>query len=76
MREFLSLSLSLITSGFFEKFIFELEAFSYSIGMELSLASKAVDVTLKSVRVISELHYFHFLVFCLYTFNPLSLSLT
>ena len=42
--------------------------------MGLSLA-RAVDVTSKNVCVISKVHYFHFLVSCLYTFNPLSLSL-
>ena len=33
------------------------------------------DVTSKYVCVISKVHYFDFLVSCLYTFNPLSLSL-
>ena len=58
--------------GCFEKFIFELEAFSYQNGIE---CGKAVDVTSKNVCVISKVHYFDFLVSCLYTFNPLSLSL-
>ena len=44
----LFLSLSLISPRFFEKFIFELEAFSYSIGMGLT---KVVDVT--SINVSS-----------------------
>ena len=33
----------------FEKFIFELEAFSYSIRIGSSLADKAVDITSKNV---------------------------
>ena len=41
----------------------------------MSLAGKAVDVTSKSVCVISKVHYFDFLVSCLYTFYLLSLSL-
>ena len=36
---------------------------------------KAVDVTSKNICVISKVHYFDFLVSCLYTFNSLSLSL-
>ena len=55
--------------------VFELEAFSHSIGIGLSLAGKAVDVISKNVCVINKVHYFDFLVPCLYTFNPLSLSL-
>ena len=43
--------------------------------MRLSLAGKAVDVTSFNVCVISKVHYFDFLVSCLYTFNTLSLSL-
>ena len=58
--------------GFFEKFIFELEAFSYSIRMGLSLAKQLMS---QNACVISKVHYFDFLVSCLYTFNPLSLSL-
>ena len=58
--------------GFFEKFIFGLEAFPYSNKMSLSLAK--LDVTSEKVDVISKVHYFDFLVSCLYTFNPLSLS--
>ena len=34
---------------------------------------KAVDVTSEKVGVISKVHYFDFLVSCMYTLNPLSL---
>ena len=51
---------------FFEKFIFDLEAFSY---IRMSLSGKAVDVTSENVL------YFNFWVSCLYTFNPLPLLL-
>ena len=64
--------MKLITPGCFEEFIFELEAFSYGIRMGLSLA---IDVTSINVCVISKVHYFDFFVSCLYTFNPLPLSL-
>ena len=67
--------LSLITPGFFEKFIFELKAFSYSIGMGLSLADKAFGVTSNNVCAIGKVHYFDLLISCLYSVNPLSLSL-
>ena len=68
-------TISLITPEFFEKIIFELEAFSYSIGIGLSLAGKAVDVTSNNVCVISKVHYFDFLASCMYTIYLLSLSL-
>ena len=51
---------------FFEKFIFELEAFSY---IRMGLSGKAVDVTSENVL------YFSVWVSCLYTFNPLPLLL-
>ena len=38
------------------------------------VSGKAVDVTSENNRH-SKVHYFDFLVSCLYTFNPLSLSL-
>ena len=53
-------------SGFFEKFIFELEAFSY-IRMGLIQSGKAVDVILEIVL------YFNFWVSYLYNINPLPL---
>ena len=52
--------LSLITPGFFERFIFELEAFTYSIGMGLSLAGKTLGVTSNNVCAIGKVHYFDF----------------
>ena len=39
-----------------------------------SVSDKAVGVTLENTCVISEVQYFDFLVFYLYTFNPLSSS--
>ena len=54
-------------------FIFELEDFSHSIRMGLSLAKQLMS--LEKMFVINKVHYFDFLVSCLYTFNPLSLSL-
>ena len=38
-------------------------------------SGKEIDFTLKNVCFISKLQYLDFLVSCLYTFNPLSLSL-
>ena len=55
------------------KYIFELEDFSYSIRY-WALSGKTVDVTSENNRH-SKVLYFDFLVSCLYTFNPLSLSL-
>ena len=52
--------------GFFEKFIYELEASWCSMKMDLSLAW---------VCAISKMYYFDFLVSCVSTFNPLTLSL-
>ena len=57
----------------FWKFIFELEDFSYSIRMGLSLAKQSKPP--QKMLVINKIHYFNFLVYCLYTFNLLSLSL-
>ena len=66
-------------AAFYENFIFKLESFSYHIVSECAYVwqSKAVDVTSESFCVISKVHYFVFMVFCLYTFNlfPLSLKL-
>ena len=39
-----------------------------------SVSDKAIGVTLENTCVISEVQYFDFLVFYLYTFNPLSSS--
>ena len=50
--------------GFFKKFIFG-----------STLSDKAADVTSEKVGAISKVHYFDFLVSCLYNLNPLSLSL-
>ena len=44
----------------------------YQNGLE---PDKAVDVTSEKVVVISKVHYFDFLVSCLDTFIPLSLTL-
>ena len=60
--------------AFFEKFIFGLKAFSYNIRMGLK-SDKAVDVTSEKIGAIRKVHCFDFLFSCLYTFNPLSLSL-
>ena len=66
-------------AAFYENFIFKLESFSYHIVSECAYVwqSKAVDVTSESFCVISKVHYFVFMLFCLYTFNlfPLSLKL-
>ena len=57
---------------FFDKFIFDLVAFSYSIRMTLSLAKQMMSP--QKMFVSSE--KFTILISCsLYTFNPLSLSL-
>ena len=53
--------------------VFELEEFYYSTRMGLSLAKQLMSQ--QKMFVISKVHYFNFLVSCLYTFNPLSLSL-
>ena len=53
--------------------VFELEEFYYSTRMGLSLAKQLISQ--QKMFVISKVHYFNFLVSCLYTFNPLSLSL-
>ena len=53
--------------------IFELEDFCYSIRMGLCLPKQLMSP--QKIIVISKVHYFDFLVSCLYTFNPLSLSL-
>ena len=55
--------------GFFEKFIFELETFLYSIRMALSLVKRLMSPQKMFVL------YFDFFISCLYTLNPLSLSL-
>ena len=43
----------------------------YQNGLE---SDETVDVTSKKVGFISKVHYFDFLLSCLYTLNPLSLS--
>ena len=53
--------------------VFELEEFYYSTRMGLSLAKQLMSP--QKMFVINKVHYFDFLVSCLYTFNPLSLSL-
>ena len=53
--------------------VFELEEFYYSTRMGLSLAKQLMSQ--QKMFVISKVHYFNFLVSCLYNFNPLSLSL-
>ena len=57
----------------FWKFIFELEDFSYSIRMGLSLAKQLMSP--QKMFAINKVHFFDFMVFSLHTFNPLSLSL-
>ena len=57
----------------FWKFLFELEGFSYSTTVGLSLAKQLMSP--QKMFVINKVHYFDFLVSCLHTFNPLSLSL-
>ena len=51
----------------------ELEDFSYNIGMGLTLAKQLLSP--QEMFVINRVYYFDFLVSCLYTFNPLSLSM-
>ena len=53
--------------------VFELEEFYYSTRMGLSLAKQLMKP--QKMFVINKVHYFDFLISCLYTFNPLSLSL-
>ena len=52
--------------------VFELEEFYYSTRMGLSLAKQLMK---PQKMFVINVHYFNFLVSCLYTFNPLSLSL-
>ena len=54
----------------FWKFLFELEGFSYSTTVGLSLAKQLMSP--QKMFVINKVHYFDFLVSYLYTFNPLS----
>ena len=41
---------------------------------EWAWAWRSSSCRLRNVYIISKVHYFDFLVFCLYTFNPLSFS--